>query len=49
MSLGVERKTLVGKYGTIDLGIGWVRRFGPNLTPERREFWNINMDMVFDF
>lgn len=49
MSVGVERKTTIARRGTVDLAIGWVRRFGPNLTPERREFWNIDMNVVFNF
>lgn len=49
LGIGVERKTKVTRYGSVDLAIGWVRRFGPNLTPERREFWNIDMNVVFDF
>ncbi|MDD3643240.1 MAG: hypothetical protein PHQ19_07260 [Candidatus Krumholzibacteria bacterium] len=49
MNLGVERKTAIARYGSVDLGIGWVKRFGPNLTPERKEFWNVDMSVVLNF
>jgi hypothetical protein len=49
MTLGVRRKTKITDSGKIDLDIGWVRRFGPNLTPDRKEFWQINMNMEINF
>ncbi len=49
MTLGVKRKTKVTDSGKVDFDIGWVRRFGPNLTPERREFWQIDMNLEINF
>lgn len=49
MSLGFSRRTVLPARGRADLDIRWVRRFGPNLTPERREFWRIDMDVGFNF
>ena len=49
MSLGLSRTTQLTKSGKADLNIGWVRRFGPNLTKERREFWDIDLNVVINF
>ena len=49
MALGLSRTTRLTKSGKADLNIGWVRRFGPNLTKERREFWDIDVNVVINF
>ena len=49
MALGLSRTTQLTKSGKADLNIGWVRRFGPNLTKERREFWDIDVNVVINF
>lgn len=49
MMLGVSRTTKVTKHGKFDFNIAWVKRFGPNLTPERREFWDIDMNVEINF
>jgi hypothetical protein len=49
MTLGFSRLTKVTDSGKIDLNVGWVRRFGPNLTKERREFWEIDMNVEIKF
>ncbi len=49
MTLGFSRTTKVTDSGKIDLNVGWVRRFGPNLTKERREFWEIDMNVEIKF
>ena len=49
MMLGASRTTKVTKYGKFDFNIAWVKRFGPNLTPERREFWDIDMNLEINF
>ncbi len=49
MTLGVSRKTKVTDSGKFDIDIGWVRRFGPNLTQDRREFWQVDMNVEINF
>jgi hypothetical protein len=49
MRLGFNRKTELTSAGKADLNIAWVRRFGPNLTPERREFWEVDVNVEFNF
>lgn len=49
MMLGASRTTKVTSHGKFDFNIAWVKRFGPNLTPERREFWNIDMNVEINF
>lgn len=47
--LGVQRTKDLGDRGGIDLDIGWVKRYGPNLTPERREFWDMTANVEIKF
>jgi hypothetical protein len=49
MALGFRRTTRLTDSGKADLDIGWVKRFGPNLTKERREFWDVAINVVFNF
>lgn len=49
MMLGFSRLARLGNFGKVDLNVAWVRRFGPNLTPERKEFWDIDMNMEINF
>jgi hypothetical protein len=49
LQVGIKRGTKITESGTINLNIAWVRRFGPNLTPERREFWEVDMNMTVNF
>ena len=49
MRLGFSRMSRVTESGKVDLNVGWVRRFGPNLTQERREFWEIDMNVEINF
>ncbi len=49
MKLGFSRVAEVTKSGKLDLNIAWVRRFGPNLTKERREFWDIDLNVEIKF
>ncbi len=49
MMLGFSRIAKVTDSGKVDLNVGWVRRFGPNLTKERREFWEIDMNVEIKF
>jgi len=49
MMLGLSRLARLGDFGKVDLNIAWVRRFGPNLTPERKEFWDIDMNVEINF
>jgi hypothetical protein len=49
MTLGFNRLTRITENGKIDLNVGWVRRFGPNLTEERKEFWEIDMNAEIKF
>ncbi|MCK4549483.1 MAG: hypothetical protein KAU49_04915 [Candidatus Krumholzibacteria bacterium] len=49
MTLGFNRLAKLTEYGKVDLNVAWVRRFGPNLTRERREFWEIDMNVKINF
>jgi hypothetical protein len=49
MTLGFSRLARLSKSSKVDLNVAWVKRFGPNLTPERREFWEIDMNMEIKF
>jgi hypothetical protein len=49
MRLGASRAAKVTEYGKVDLNVAWVKRFGPNLTPERREFWEVDCNVVITF
>ncbi len=47
--LGVQRSRDLGDRGKVDLNIGWVKRYGPNLTEERKEFWQIDANVEINF
>jgi hypothetical protein len=49
LKLGVVRRRRFWGSGKIDLDINYVRRFGPYLSAERREFWIVNSSIAFTF
>ena len=49
MKLGVKRKSTFWGSGKIDLDINYVKRFGPYLSAERREYWIINSSIAYTF
>ncbi len=46
---GFRRNSKLTESGSLDLDIAWVRKFGPYLTPERREFWEVNANLTIYF
>lgn len=49
MKLGVRRNRTFWSSGKIDLDINYVRRFGPYLSAERREYWIVNSSIAYTF
>ena len=47
--VGLDRKRNIGAGGVFDLKIDYVRRYGPNVTAERREYWIIDASLKFAF
>lgn len=49
LKLGFVRRQNIGSTGKIDLDIAYVKRFGPNVSPEKKEYWKINSGLTFNF
>ena len=49
LRLGVIRRRKFWESGKIDLDISYVRRFGPYLSAERREYWIVNSSIAYTF
>ncbi len=49
LKLGVVRRRKFWEDGRIDLDINYVRRFGPYLSAERREYWVVNSSIAYTF
>jgi hypothetical protein len=49
LKLGVVRRRTFWEDGKIDLDISYVRRFGPYLSAERREYWVVNSSIAYTF
>jgi len=49
LKLGVVRKRTFWGNGKIDFDINYVRRFGPYLSAERREYWIVNSSIAYTF
>ena len=49
MKLGIRRERKFWGNGRVDLDINYVRRFGPYISPERREYWDIDSSIAFNF
>jgi hypothetical protein len=48
-TVGFDREKSIGANGSLDLNIEYVRRYGPNITAERREYWIVGANMKFKF
>lgn len=49
LKVGFERIRKFGDRGELNLDVVYVRRFGPNITEARREYWVINAGIEFTF
>ena len=49
LRLGFDRSRAIFGGGKLEMSVDWVRRFGPNLTPERKEFWDVDANVSFAF
>ncbi|MCK4236624.1 MAG: hypothetical protein KAX38_05865, partial [Candidatus Krumholzibacteria bacterium] len=49
LKLGFVRKRDIGDNGKLDLDIAYVRRFGPHLSKERKEYWEVDASLKFNF
>lgn len=47
--VGFDRKRSIGAGGVFDLTIDYVRRYGPNVSAERREYWVVDAELQFIF
>jgi hypothetical protein len=49
LRLGIKRERKFWKSGSLDFDINYVRRFGPYISPESREYWDIDSSIAFNF
>ncbi|MCK4350551.1 MAG: hypothetical protein KAX13_06815 [Candidatus Krumholzibacteria bacterium] len=49
MKLGIKRERQFWGNGRLDIDINYVRRFGPYISPERREYCEIDSSIAFNF
>jgi hypothetical protein len=49
MKLGVRRNKKFWGNGRMKFNINYVRRFGPYLSAEKREYWDIDSSITFGF
>lgn len=49
IKLGFMRKRNIGDTGKIDFDIAYVKRFGANISEEKREYWEVDASMTFNF
>jgi hypothetical protein len=47
--IGFARGRKIGEDGELDLNIAYNRRFGPFLSDEKREYWDVDASLVFNF
>lgn len=46
---GFKRKRKFTGYGEVDLDIAWVKKFGPFISEENREYWVVSANVDFSF
>ncbi|MBU8922358.1 MAG: hypothetical protein KOO63_11130 [Bacteroidales bacterium] len=46
---GFKRKREFTGYGEVDLDIAWVKKFGPFISEENREYWVVSANVNFSF
>jgi hypothetical protein len=49
LRVGVARKKEISWNGILDLDIAYVKRFGPFLSKERKEYWEVDTSLTFKF
>jgi hypothetical protein len=49
MRVGFVRNKKIGRAGSVNLDISYVRRYGPYMTEERREYWDVNSNITLKF
>jgi len=49
LMIGFSRHKKIASLGEVNLDIGYNRRYGPHLTPERKEFWDVDSGIVLNF
>ena len=47
--LGFARKRKIGADGNIDLKVAYNKRYGPFLSEEKREYWDVDAKLTFNF
>jgi hypothetical protein len=48
-SVGFDRKRSIGAGGVFEITIDYVRRYGPKITAERKEYWVVDASLDFAF
>lgn len=49
LKLGVARKKEIFWGGTLDLDVAYIKRFGPFLSKEKKEYWDVETSLKFVF
>jgi hypothetical protein len=49
LMVGFSRHKKIASAGEVTLDIGYNRRYGPNITKERKEYWDIDSAVVLNF
>ena len=49
LKLGVNRRRTFWENGKIDIDINYVKRFGPYISAERRDYWIVNSSIDYTF
>jgi hypothetical protein len=49
MRVGFVRNKKIGRAGSVNLDVSYVRRYGPYMTKERREYWDVNSNITLKF
>jgi hypothetical protein len=49
IKLGFERTKSFGERGGILLNVAYVRNYGPYITPERKEYWEVDSELTLKF
>ena len=47
--IGLERNRKIGERGKLDMKVAYVKNFGPNISDEKKEFWDFDVNLSFGF
>ncbi len=49
MKVGFERTRKIADTGKLDLDVAYVKRYGPFISEDRKQYWEINMNITLEF